>query len=372
MELPDLGRLIERFDGFNYGYWMNCSCGGRSFITAHDYFIEADGAHMSCEQCGQRIRFGPAVAALRDKHDPALQDDVVTRFAWYHTSTSSDWPSPDYARRFAENLSWSDDLIGLSRKQYILNETTKALHLGTYETAIENMLRRMRDQGDGSSQFYLYRVALRPKPLRINPGYRDENHEDAANLKISDLNAENLDVVRYLNVHEATGVLSLAVRPKAIAAVQCIEIPLNELTVPIDTESFSADVARLKSARSAWVTAEAKIASIDRGTRVMMQFGARPDPGGLAKYAGELERHHQTLWYDFEARLGEQFLANVSPVIRRDFTEALACWRRENPTTGIYRFVERYAAMAALLEEPDKIQRTLRHMEWLVVHQTAA
>ncbi len=36
----------------------------------------------------------------------------------------------------------------------------KALHIGTYEAAVHNMLRRIRDQADRGNQFYLYRVHL--------------------------------------------------------------------------------------------------------------------------------------------------------------------------------------------------------------------
>lgn len=38
---------------------------------------------------------------------------------------------------------------------------TRELHVGTYETAIENMLRRMHDEAEAQSVFYLHRVALR-------------------------------------------------------------------------------------------------------------------------------------------------------------------------------------------------------------------
>src|SRR5699024_11868511 len=41
-------------------------------------------------------------------------------------------------------------------------QRAKALHVGTYEAAVHNMLRRMRDQADRGNQFYLYRVHLKP------------------------------------------------------------------------------------------------------------------------------------------------------------------------------------------------------------------
>jgi hypothetical protein len=75
---------------------------------------------------------------------------------------------------------------------------TKALHPGSYETAIESMLRRMRDQREGGLQFYLYRVALRGSGVAVEPGWRDENQSPAADVTDSEMS--ETDVIRYLNV----------------------------------------------------------------------------------------------------------------------------------------------------------------------------
>jgi hypothetical protein len=105
---------------------------------------------------------------------------------------------------------------------------TQALHLGTYESAIESMLRRMRDQDDGGAQFYLYRVALRCG-LIIEPGWRDENLAEAAQITQSAL--EKVDAIRYLNVYESPGSLSLAVRRRAIHSVQAVSLPVRVVEV---------------------------------------------------------------------------------------------------------------------------------------------
>ena len=55
-------------------------------------------------------------------------------------------------------------------------------NIGTYEAAIENMLRRMDDQGDADANFYLHRVQVDIDPDRINDGYRDENDEPARKI----------------------------------------------------------------------------------------------------------------------------------------------------------------------------------------------
>jgi hypothetical protein len=87
-------QLIERRDGFNYGYRMKCHCGRSSFLSARDYADEINQALMDCEHCGADIHFGRAVIAIRDEEDPALDDELVPRLAWYHSSTWPDWPSP--------------------------------------------------------------------------------------------------------------------------------------------------------------------------------------------------------------------------------------------------------------------------------------
>jgi len=363
----DRSALVERSDGFNYDYAMNCACGEVSVLSAQDYFTEADSAQMTCSHCGATIHFGIAVAALRDRDDPALDNDAVASFAWYHTSTDPDWPSPDYARRFVEELEQHHYHLVMSRELFISDHTTKALHLGTYETAIENMLRRMDDEDDGGSQFYLYRVALRLDPARINAGYRDENHEEAAQLTISDLDRDGLDAVRYLNVHEGTGVLSLAVRPEIIDAVQRIRIPLPELTTPGTPDLVRGDINALEKAKGEMEAAQAKVESIPATRRRMMYFGVYPDPDGLAKQAGDLEHHYIDLWRQLENRLAEIHLPHVSPVIRRDFNEAMASWKSDNPTSGADDFIEAYRAMAALFERQPDVINSVADQDWRVL-----
>ena len=362
---PSLPTLTERHDGFDYGYSMNGACGDVSYLSAEDYIAGANGSHMPCEHCDESIHFGPAVAALRDRDDPALRHDRVTSFAWYHTSTSPDWPSPDFATRFEQELSWTERDFGITRERFIAEHTSKALHVGTYETAIENMLRRMKNQRDGGSQFYLYRVALCLDPQRINPGYRDENHEVAADISVNDLDDDDLDAVRYLNVHEAMGVLSLAVRPEAIAAVQCIPIPKGGLTVPIDPELFQAEINAVRKVTNELADAEFAAESIDPRALRMMQFGARPDPKGLAKRVGALQLQFYDCWHRLEGRLGELCLPNVSTVVRGDFNDAIAHWRGENSEGDVMDFVRRYCSMAALLERSSEVIKVAAQQPWI-------
>ena len=344
---------------------MKCTCGGASYLSSADYAAQANGAHMSCEHCDQSIHYGPAVAALRDPQDPALGE--VSTFAWYHTSTSPDWPSLEYAKRFADGLTWVDRTFGSTRENFIAEQTSKALHLGTYETAIENMLRRMKNQGDGGSQFYLFRVALGGDPLRINKGYRDENHEVAADLTLSDLDSDGLDLVRYLNVHEAMGVLSIAVRRDVIAGVQSIPVPLEAPADTGDAELFRNEVETVARAAHELIDAQSSAASIEPRQLRAMQLGMKPDPTGVAEAVGRAQHEVYDSWYRLEGRLGELLLPNVSATIRDDFNYAMAHWRDDRSMAGVVEFVRRYEAMSALLENSDDIIATLAAQPWRAV-----
>lgn len=177
----------------------------------------------------------PVVIAIRDELDHALDDELVPQLAWYHSSTWPDWPSPEFVKHNEDELRVSEKRLRLGLDYALEQLTTHALHLGTYEAATENMLRRMHDQADAATQFYLYRVELQPT-LRIEAGYRDENLAEASRVTVPQLQAADLDVVRYLNAYEAEGTLSLVVQPHAIAAVQRIAIPVIDLVAvgPLD------------------------------------------------------------------------------------------------------------------------------------------
>jgi hypothetical protein len=203
--------LAERSVTFDYEYNMRCSdCPGVTSLSGAEYYSEANGAHMECARCGGDIHFGRAVMALRDANDPVLDDQQACRVCWYHTSTDSGWPGasrpmPASEVHLLESVMRPED-VRRARREY----EDQALHLGKYETAIESMLRRMRDQGNGGAQFYLYRVGLRRDGLIIEQGWCDENLAEAAQVTQSGLGV--VDAVRYLNVYETPGSISLAVR----------------------------------------------------------------------------------------------------------------------------------------------------------------
>lgn len=349
--------LIERSDGFDYGLRMMCSCGIPSPISAADYEEGAHGSHMTCVHCGESLHYGPAVAALRDPNDPALNDDALSTFAWYHTSTQPDWPSPNFSTDFVAGLD-QRDLLMPSREAFIAEHTSKALHVGTYEAAIENMLRRMNDELDSHSPFYLYRVALNLESGKINPAFRDENHEIASDISTLELDDDGLCAVRYLNVREAIGTLSLAVAPTVIRAVQRIALPLPDLAMPANPsdESF-IEAVRDAASRMSDAAGELDVKPTERRK---MELGLVPDPTGAARRHRELRHAYYDAVRRLEQHLEGEYLSHASALVRGSFTRAAAHWQED----GIDEYVTRYRAHAALLERAALVRAEVGSETW--------
>lgn len=88
------------------------------------------------------------------------------------------------------------------------------------------MLRKMCDEDMAGRQFWLFRIALRPG-IAIEPRYRDENTENASQITQAEL--EDWNALRYLNVRESPGSVSLAIRPRTLQETQRVRLPLQAL-----------------------------------------------------------------------------------------------------------------------------------------------
>jgi hypothetical protein len=193
--------MIERPVDFSYETcWVECpACDERVVVS-----IEARkvGQEVSCSR-GHPFESGdvdPVVTDLADLEEPAGD---VGRVAWYHTSTRRTWPPTDDA------------------------PTAIATHVGTFEAAIENMLRRMHDQDDAREQFYLHRVRLTCGPAEIS-SIGTELEGFYGNVRLRVLYALGSRIARYVNLYEQQGGVSLAIEPSVVAEVQTIKIPLAE------------------------------------------------------------------------------------------------------------------------------------------------
>ncbi|GAB2493907.1 hypothetical protein GCM10027063_36710 [Promicromonospora xylanilytica] len=173
---------------------------------------------MTCE-----VETAPRVTV--DPDDPALRDDNFTQLVWYHTSTQPDWPARNFdpAAKLTEltrQRMGGDDHVA----RWVQRQRAKALHVGTYEAAVHNMLRRIDDQADHGRQFYLYRVHLTPM-ITVREGWLVDPSNFVGDVVLDRVCPPGIDVARYLNYHEDPGGLSLALSRAAIASTQQIAIP---------------------------------------------------------------------------------------------------------------------------------------------------
>ncbi|ALV48103.1 hypothetical protein ASR50_34660 [Streptomyces sp. 4F] len=320
--------FIERQITFGYDFRMRCGiCGRSSKLSGADYIrLETENhARMECDHCDDSIHFGPLAADLRDQDDPALDDGLLTKLNWYHTSTYVDWPSIDRERDVRATLSTSRarELLG-DPEPYLQAQLDKALHLGTYEAAIENMYRRMRDQDDADSAFYLHRVHISVASARVAPGYRDETNEAAANISLPELAKLGLDAVRYLNVWEAWGSISLAVRSDVITDIQTIPVP-----------SALGPVGGLPS----------RLIDVIEDLEHRNETPTAPE---------EREFRSYDLAQELDDALVAYFLPGVNPVVAYDFVRAVgkAHGRIDSDYRGRARL---FAAHASLLHSPERV-----------------
>jgi hypothetical protein len=348
--------LIERFDGFAYDYHMHCECGRISRVPADVYWErQSIDALAPCEHCGQDIHYGPLVAALRDPDDLALSSDQVANLAWYHTSTFHDWPSPEYVARVREQFrQLGSRIIPPDARDRIRNrELAKALHVGTYEAAIENMLRRMSDQDDASSDFYLHRVSLDLAPTEIEAGYRDENRDDASQISLDELG--HFRAVRYANVHEASGSISVAIHPFAIATIQTIALPQPALA-PEPPRHVLQAVARAEEEIASANAAMPDVSGIDPmvlNTRVLM---ARRGGDELALRVRDCQERMGRTQEELRKLLIEVYLVGVGPVVRDDFVHAIG--RSDSETPSAYH--EHFRAHSATLTRAEDVAAQLK------------
>lgn len=162
-----------------------------------------------------------------DASDTGRGVDVRTQH-WFHTSTQPDWPSETWdpgARLDAAAESRMRRLLPAGRfERWQEEQRRKLLHVGTLTSALENMERRRRNQADENSEFWLYRVRLKPD-VSVRSGVMADPGGLVGDVLPEKVLTEHESILRYANAHEDRGSISLALRRCAIAAVQRMPIP---------------------------------------------------------------------------------------------------------------------------------------------------
>lgn len=220
--------MMERPIDFERLRYMRCGTCSREWEVDAEWLDRFDNSDESCPECGTDGTSEHYPTFWVRPHDPTHDDDTVRSTYWYHSSTHAVWPDKDFDPA-AQLTDVCRQRMECSRpgavERWTADQKSKALHLGTYEAAIENMLRRMDKQSDAASQFYLHRVRLRPECV-IEPGVHEELHSLMGDVQLSDKCAPGVEVYRYVNVHEDPSGVSLAVEISAIGSVQSTPIPL--------------------------------------------------------------------------------------------------------------------------------------------------
>lgn len=344
--------LIERPVSFRYGYRVKCEhCGSVTPLSASTYYREQrHSACIKCSHCQGDIYYGPYAMALRDAGDQALDDQVAPGTAWYHTSTVPCWPPSGRPMTPAEvaflRRGTSDGVAERVRERH----ENQALHLGTYEAAIESMLRKMRDQDMADERFWLYRVALRRK-VTIERGYRNETIEEIAQITQAELGDSS--AIRYLNTWESPGSISLAVHPRSLEAVQGIPLPVQALGAGA-APSLVRRAARIRH-RISQIEA-ARQDEPDQLEKLRQRQAARL---GVSLEREPTPEQHRLL-EEICKLIRCEYLPGVSLTVRERFSDAMSAWgQAKEPPPGDVPFMERFAAMAAVLTRPGDIHRAL-------------
>lgn len=230
---------------------MLCGQCGRQWVVDLDWIDRWEQALESCPGCGVTCESETAPRVTVDSNDPALRDENVTQFVWYHTSTQPDWPTRDLdpaakLTKQTRQMMGGDDRVA----QWAERQRAKALHVGTYEAAVHNMLRRIDDQADHGGQFYLYRVYLKPT-VAVREGWLPDPSNFVGDVALDEVCPPGIDVARYLNCHEDPGGLSLALGRAAIASTQQIMIPPKTTDDPdwVDSAVIELENATERSLR---------------------------------------------------------------------------------------------------------------------------
>jgi hypothetical protein len=330
-----------------------------------DYWEHQETGLIPCEHCGEDIHYGRLATVLRDPNDPAMSNDTVAKLAWYHTSSFPDWPPTNYAELMRATLESLDTSYGIPIESTLQRALTKALHVGTYEASIENMHRRMRNQNDADKVFYLHRVRLVLAAKDISTDTRDETEDSVSQIALDELRHDDLLAVRYLNVYESPGSLSLAIDPAAIESVQTIELPVADLAEKPPSGLIDA-LRRFTDELRAADAMMPDLSDVDREqSRLRFLFPKAGDELAIGVKASET-RSRQA-WEGIERLLADTYLRNVNPVVLNNFTAAVTPRSHADHRETVNEFHDRFRGHAAALTRAEELvtllkKRPVRHL----------
>lgn len=352
---------------FNFDFWFDCMCGKRVQVPHATYDLQCRGDmdYPVCI-CGATIDISEARPVLRDLSDIDCRDDQVAAHLWYHSSPYRDWPSPKYRDDIAARLKRS--ALGADKHDaMIVEETSLALHLGTYAAAIENILRRLADEDSPDTQYWLHQVEIRLGPGELAPDVHNELSGWFGKVPLTALARLNASAVRYINTHEAPGSISLAIGTQIIARIRTIPAPHEGATIPATAagnEALSRATAEL---------AEAEQLKPD-GTRIPndQEFNSTLDlwlaeakgqdiTAGAREFTEMMEQYHdrkdeiRTL---LAKELADIYLGDMATQLRERVVSAIPS------SLEPVMYDQRFRTLSGLLLQPETMFQQFETVEW--------
>lgn len=371
--IPDVPAHHPAGFDIDFGYWFQCECGDRVEVPAIEYDLQCKGEKPYPEcSCGRAVDISEAHPALRDLNDIDVLDEQVDQHLWYHTSPYQDWPSTaTYLADFAAQLKRST-LPSFEHEKMLTAKASLALHLGTYAAAIENMLRRMHDQPSPGREYWLHQVQVRIRPGDLVPDIHGELagfFGDVPRQSLYDLGGR---VVRYVNVHEAPGSISLAIDPQVIVRVRTI--PLSSTTAALAAteagrravdrgagdlaaaQQLRPDTSGLPPDQVFESTLDICIAEMD-GSRVISDEARQ----FTERFAAQFTKYHdreREIWSTLRTALTDIYLPGVTPQLRERVFSVVPA--DADPT----HFHQAVRELAGLLKEPHTVTRQFESVAW--------
>lgn len=375
--LPDDSGHPSGFD-FNYGYWFGCECGQRNSVSSASYMsamCSGDDDTPVCT-CGTPIDIGdPTRILLRDLEDIDCVSTVVDQHFWYHSSIYGDWPSSaSYVRDLRNDCDSVEEWDSEFRDRTFRAKSSLALHLGTYAAAVENMMRRMVSQPTPGRGYWLHQVQIRLSPGDLHGEIGDESWSSFGDVPGPALDQLDARAARYVNNHEASGSISLAIHPGAVTS---IITKVRSIRLPV----AAAEAAVLPAGQRATTNALAELEAAealrpDTAGIPADQLFANPVELHIKKMRGgvddqviavneQLHRYHdrrREIWTSLRNELIAAYLAGVNPWVRRQFTDALETMRPTANDPDSYH--HRFRLMAGLVTQPQAIVRQFEKAPW--------
>lgn len=338
----------ERPIDFDRLRYMRCTTCAHEWEVDAEWLDRFDAGDEPCPKCGTDCMSEDRPDFWVRAQDPAHDDGTVRARYWYHSSTHAVWPDRDFdpaAQLSDECKRRMESQTGPGAvNRWTARQKSKALHVGTYEAAIENMLRRMGNQSDAASQFYLHRIQLR-SDCAIEPGVHREPTDWMGDAHLEGKCGPGVNVLRYVNVHEDPSNVSLAIEISAVWRVQSIAIPL-----PVD-----ADDPGLRDATNRLLAA---------AVRPMKQAPPEDDDDSPLE---RLRRRHRTPQTPLASEAGRllQETADLLPLPRRSrlnvgFDEA-------GFAADLSAYPAKLIGLVRLVSDPQAVLDALTAQPWRIV-----